>query len=110
MMNIFKSGSKQWMFQRLSNACIVAYSLLLVCLLFTVDLSSFTSVSNLFQSTWFKVITSLCVVFFAFNSVLAGWQIAGDYVKQKPLNKLFNMICMIASAVSVVIILATLWG
>ena len=110
MMNILKSGSNQWIFQRLSNACIVAYSACLICLLCTVDLSSFSAVSNLFHSTWFKVITSLCVVFFAFNSVLAGWQIAGDYVKHNTLNKLVNMICMIASAVSIVIILATLWG
>ena len=110
MINIFKSGSKQWVFQRIGNACIVAYSALLVCLLLSVDLSSFTAVSNLFYSSWFKVTTSICIILFAFNSVLAGWQIAGDCVKQKSLNKLFNMICMTASAASVVIIFLLIWG
>jgi succinate dehydrogenase / fumarate reductase membrane anchor subunit len=96
MINI-NSGTKQWVFQRLCNALIVAVTVLLVVMLFMSPVDSYQAFSALFSATWFKLLISLCLVLFTLNSILAGWQIAGDYIKAPFVNKLFNTLCVVLS-------------
>ena len=110
MMSVARSGSKQWVLQRVSNLAIVIYSALLMFLLASSNIGEFASFSAIFDPMWFKVVTSVCMVAFAFNGVIAGWQIAGDYVKVPLINKLFNTVCIIASLGALVFSLLFLWG
>ena len=110
MMKMINSGTKQWVFQRVCNFVIVVYTALFISMLATSDLNSFEAVSSLFSQTWFKVTTSICIILFALNSVMAGWQIAGDYVKVEPLNKVFNSFCFVISALTSVVVLMFFWA
>ncbi len=109
MSNITKSGTKQWVFQRVSNILIVLFSLLVTVLFFTTPLYSYDTVTALIDKTWFKITASLCMLFFTANSMIAGWQIAGDYVKANIANKIFNIVCILASVTSLVFVIKILW-
>lgn len=109
MSSFVKSGTKQWVFQRVSNLLIILYSLLMAVLFCTIPLNDFDAVHTLLGQTWFKALSSVCIITFSINSVIAGWQIAGDYVQGTLLNKLFNTLCVVLSLTALVITLFILW-
>lgn len=71
------NGVQQWVFQRFSNIVIIVFALVLATSLSS-DLT-YQSLTALFAQTWFKIYLVFTLVFASLNSVLAGWQIAGDY-------------------------------
>lgn len=71
------NGVQQWIFQRFSNIVLIVFALVLATVLCS-DLS-YQSLTGLFAQTWFKIYLVFTLVFATLNSVLAGWQIAGDY-------------------------------
>ncbi|AOT06881.1 succinate dehydrogenase, hydrophobic membrane anchor protein [Pseudoalteromonas luteoviolacea] len=106
---IARSGTKQWVLQRVSNALIVLYTLMLVGLLVNQPVTDYQSLMHFFEPTWFKGVSTLCIVIFALNGMLAGWQIAGDYVKSAGVNKLFNALCVILSITIILSGVKLLW-
>ncbi|ESP92616.1 MULTISPECIES: succinate dehydrogenase, hydrophobic membrane anchor protein [Pseudoalteromonas] len=106
---IARSGTKQWVLQRIGNALIVAYSIMLLVLLFNAPISDHQSLRDFLAPTWFKVVSTLCVSIFALNGMLAGWQIAGDYVKGTGANKVFNTLCVILSLTTIAAVIKLLW-
>ena len=74
------SGVQQWVFQRFSNIVIIVFALVLATSLSS-DLT-YESLTGLFAQTWFKIYLIFTLVFASLNSILAGWQIAGDYAQK----------------------------
>ncbi|KZN47223.1 succinate dehydrogenase, hydrophobic membrane anchor protein [Pseudoalteromonas luteoviolacea] len=109
IMNIARSGTKQWVLQRISNSIIVAYSILIVVLLLSEPVSSHQALVHMFTPLWFKIVTTLSVCVFAFNGVIAGWQIAGDYVKGGAINKAFNLVCVLLSLSMLLTVTKLIW-
>lgn len=109
MMNI-NSGTKQWVFQRVCNTLIVAVTILMVVMLFTTPVDSYQALMALFSATWFKAVMSVSVVLFALNGMLAGWQIAGDYMPIPAVNKLFNTACVVLSLFVAALSMYLLWS
>ncbi|MBQ4876215.1 succinate dehydrogenase, hydrophobic membrane anchor protein [Pseudoalteromonas luteoviolacea] len=106
---IARSGTKQWVLQRFSNALIVLYTLILIGLLVNQPVTDHQSLLAFIEPIWFKVATTLCVIIFALNGMLAGWQIAGDYVKSAGVYKLFNTLCVVLSFTIIVTGIKLLW-
>ena len=77
------SGVQQWIFQRFANVVIIVFALVLATLV-TIG-PTYESVTGLFAQTWFKIYLIFTLVFATLNSVLAGWQIAGDYAHKADL-------------------------
>jgi len=79
-MGIINSGVKQWVFQRIANALFVSFGICLLCVFLSSDGLTYeyikTEVANW---KWYFVIV---LVFACINSILAGWQIDGDYAKK----------------------------
>lgn len=71
------NGVQQWIFQRFSNIVILVFVAVLATTLSS-DLT-YEALLSLFAQTWFKVYLTITLVFASLNSVLAGWQISGDY-------------------------------
>ena len=71
------NGVQQWIFQRFSNIVILIFIAVLATTLSN-DLT-YEALLSLFGQTWFKVYLTITLIFASLNSVLAGWQIAGDY-------------------------------
>ena len=71
------NGVQQWIFQRFSNVVIIVFALVLATSICTG--LTYESLTSLFAQAWFKIYLIFTLIFATLNSVLAGWQIAGDY-------------------------------
>lgn len=74
------NGVSQWMFQRTTNAVLVVFGLLLLVTFF--NGLTYESLTSLLGATWFKIFAVITLVLGCINSMLAGWQIVGDYAKK----------------------------
>lgn len=74
------NGVRQWVFQRVANAFLVLFGLLL--LVTVLNGVTYESLIGLLAAGWFKVFALVVLVLGCLNSVLAGWQITGDYAKK----------------------------
>lgn len=99
-MGIMNSGVKQWIFQRVTNALIVTFGISLLCIFLSEDGLGYESLKNLITNSGFTYYFALVLVLSCINSVLAGWQIDGDYSKKFSLPA--NSLTLIALVVSVV--------
>ncbi|WP_157813595.1 succinate dehydrogenase, hydrophobic membrane anchor protein [Pseudoalteromonas spongiae] len=96
-LNVNRHGTKQWIFQRIANLLIVLLSLCFVVVFATFPVDDYASLIDLLNAHWVKVIASISLIVLSLNSMLAGWQIAGDYVKGSFVNYLFNTLCIVVS-------------
>ena len=94
-----RNGVRQWVFQRVSNALIILYALVMLGWFLGQTEVSYEAVQALFGQVWFKLYTFITLVFVCLNSLLAGWQIAGDYLKSACTNKLLVTIVATVSAI-----------
>ncbi|MBT8138126.1 MAG: succinate dehydrogenase, hydrophobic membrane anchor protein [Gammaproteobacteria bacterium] len=89
-------GVKEWLFQRTSNLLFVVFGLcLLVALLRG---ASIASLDEWLAGGSSRIFLIVVWVFACFNSVLAGWQIAGDYAPKVGLS--VNLVSGIIALVS----------
>lgn len=77
-MGIMTNGVQQWVFQRISNVVFIIFGVVLLKTVLTQGLT-YDSLNVLFDTTVFKVYALITLVFAGANSILAGWQITGDY-------------------------------
>ncbi|MDA8963276.1 succinate dehydrogenase, hydrophobic membrane anchor protein [Pseudomonadales bacterium] len=82
-------GVKQWIFQRLSNVAIVVFGFWLVYFLASPGAITFETINELFSNTATLIYLTITLVLAGLNSILAGWQIAGDYAEKFNLNQTF---------------------
>ena len=93
------SGVKQWVFQRIANALAVAFGITLLCVFLLADEISYSYLSSLLSTAGMQIYLAVLLVFCCLNSVLAAWQIDGDYAKKFGLpSQLITIIATIVSA------------
>jgi succinate dehydrogenase / fumarate reductase, membrane anchor subunit len=98
-----RNGVYEWIFQRTTNLLIVIYGLIVASHFLSEATADYGTMVALFNQGWFKLFNLLMIVIACLNSVLAGWQIAGDYLnKHSELNKLFMWVCTIVTFVYLV--------
>lgn len=79
------SGVRQWVFQRISNALFVAFA---VFLAYNIMCGvTYESLQVLMSNTLVKVYLAVTLLFAFANSILAGWQIEGDYAQKFSIPK-----------------------
>lgn len=105
-----RSGTKEWIFQRISNLAIVLYGLVFVILVAGMDTVDYASWQALYGATWFKLYSSLTLILVCLNSILAGWQIGTDYVKAEGANKLYSLVVKAGSGIYLVFGLVIFWA
>ena len=79
-MGIMNSGVKQWIFQRIANALFITFGICLLCVFLASDGLTYEYLKSE-MANW-KWYFAILLVFACVNSVLAGWQIDGDYAKK----------------------------
>ena len=89
------SGVKQWIFQRITNAVIVSFGIALACVLFSGKDLSHESLTQLIASSNFTYYFAVVLVLACFNSILAGWQIDGDYAKKFGIPQKLITVCAV---------------
>lgn len=110
-MGIMNSGVKQWLFQRFSNVLFVTFGICLLWVFLSGGGLSYASLKALFASSGWKIYFAIVLVFACLNSVLAGWQIDGDYAKKFGLPKMaLTWVAVIVSAAFLVYGLMLIFG
>ncbi|AQA16990.1 succinate dehydrogenase, hydrophobic membrane anchor protein [Halioglobus japonicus] len=79
-------GVNEWIFQRVSNLLIIAFGLWLIATVISSGGFTQEALAGLLGSTVFRVWAMVTLLFAGLNSVLAGWQIAGDYAEKFGIN------------------------
>lgn len=103
-MGIMTNGVQQWVFQRVSNAVFIVFGIILLATILTKGLT-YEAINGLFASTGFKIYALVTLLFACANSILAGWQITGDYATK------FNIPpCLMMGVTVVVSLLYLVWG
>ena len=82
-------GINQWIFQRISNLTIVIFGLWLLVFLSSPGVIDFQVLQDLKADTSSVIFFSITLILAGLNSILAGWQIAGDYAEKFGLNQKF---------------------
>lgn len=103
-MGIMTNGVQQWVFQRVSNVVFIIFGVVLLKTILTNGLT-YDALNGLFNTTVFKVYAMITLIFAGANSILAGWQITGDYAVKFSIPPFLMM--SIAVIVSVIYVL---WG
>ncbi len=94
-------GVKHWVFQRVSNALIVLFAALLAITL--ASGVTYESLQALMANPLVKIYLTVTLLFVFGNSILAAWQIAGDYAKKiRVSSPVLVGICVIVSAIYLV--------
>ncbi|MDB4451084.1 hypothetical protein N9121_01890 [Pseudomonadales bacterium] len=89
-------GVKQWIFQRASNALVVLFGLWLLATLINGVTSS--TLNDALTGDISRVFLVLVLVAASLNSILAGWQIAGDYAHKIGMNE--KLMTAVGAAIS----------
>lgn len=105
-----RSGTKEWLFQRVANALICLWAILFIIQVICLEEASFTSWQALFAPMWWKLFSSLTLLVICLNSVLAGWQIGTDYIKVAQVNRIYMLIVKVGSFVYALAGLYILWA
>jgi len=92
-------GVKQWIFQRISNLIIIIFGVWLLAFLCGSNEITQQTLITLMSDGSTKLFLIVTLVFACLNSMLAGWQIAGDYAHKVNLPE--NLLTGIAVVVSV---------
>ncbi|MGB1191700.1 MAG: succinate dehydrogenase, hydrophobic membrane anchor protein [Pseudomonadales bacterium] len=82
-------GVKQWIFQRLSNVAIVLFGFWLAYFLASPGHITFGTLNDLLNDQASVIFFTTVLILAGLNSILAGWQIAGDYAEKFNLNQCF---------------------
>ena len=76
-------GVKQWVFQRVCNLIFVLFGLWLLVALIS---GQPTTLASLLADSTTQLFLAVVLVLAGLNSMLAGWQIAGDYAHKINVN------------------------
>jgi succinate dehydrogenase hydrophobic membrane anchor protein len=98
------NGVQQWVFQRICNAVFIIFGVVLLVKLFSNGLD-YASLTVLFASTGFKLYALLTLILACANSILAGWQIVGDYAVKFKLPP-----CLMMAVITLVSVTYLVWG
>jgi len=71
------NGVSQWAFQRFANVLLIVFAAVLAVIVLCNP--SYDGLVELLSKGWFKIYLLVTLIVGCLNSVLAGWQIAGDY-------------------------------
>lgn len=96
-MGIISSGVTQWLIQRFCNAMIVTFGVALVLFFLTNETITYQTLVATFKEGFLKYYLVLVLVLSCFNSVLAAWQIDGDYAKK------FNLPALLITALTAIV-------
>jgi len=80
-MGIMTNGVQQWILQRTCNAIFIIFGIVLLKIILAEGLS-YEALTTLFDSSAVKLYMLMTLVLACVNSVLAGWQITGDYAEK----------------------------
>ncbi|MCX2976564.1 succinate dehydrogenase, hydrophobic membrane anchor protein [Candidatus Marimicrobium litorale] len=104
-----RSGLYDWLFQRVSGVILLAYA---VCVVFVVmGDPSYEEWSALYQQTWMRIFSLLALLSLAMHAWVGLWAVFTDYLTERLMGRLGNVLRFIAQAASGIIMFTyVVWG
>lgn len=97
-------GVKHWLFQRFSNFMFIVFGVGLLCTLMSAP--DYPSLVSLFDNALLQLFLFVVLLLAIANSVLAGWQIAGDYSEKFNVSQ--NLIVGLVAVIGLVYLITGL--
>ncbi len=92
-------GVKHWLFQRGSNLVFILFGAWFLVSFISGGFSDYAGIASLQESVAAKAVLGVVLLLAALNSILAGWQIAGDYAHK--INVSSGVIVAIVALISI---------
>lgn len=104
-----RSGLYDWLFQRVSAIVLLAYAL---CVFFVaMGDPGYEEWSALYSQTWMRVFSLLALLALAMHAWVGLWAVFTDYLTERLMGRLGNVLRFIAQAASGIIMFTyVVWG
>ena len=104
-----RSGLYDWLFQRVSGAILLAYAVCVAVVL--VGSPEYADWKALYSQTWMRVFSLLALVSIAMHAWVGLWAVFTDYLTERLMGQLGNVLRFTAQAVSGIIMFTyVVWG
>jgi succinate dehydrogenase / fumarate reductase membrane anchor subunit len=104
-----RSGLYDWLMQRASAVILLAYFLLVACVLLGgVDYAGWKA---LYSQTWMRVFSLLALLSLAMHAWVGLWAVVTDYLTERLMGTTGNVLRLLAQAVCAIIMFTyVVWG
>ena len=92
-------GVTQWLFQRISNVAFVMFGLWLLYFIASPGEFNYNTLQELLNDNASLAYLAITLLLASLNSILAGWQIAGDYAEKFGFNQ--NLLVAVIAVISI---------
>ncbi|GAA5526121.1 succinate dehydrogenase hydrophobic membrane anchor subunit [Microbulbifer aestuariivivens] len=106
-----RSGTFDWLYQRISALVLAAYTLFIVGYIFLADDFSYQSWSALFQNFWVRTFSLVALLSMVAHAWIGLWSVVTDYLTNRMMGPKATVLRILAQVVlGAVAVIYTVWG
>jgi succinate dehydrogenase / fumarate reductase membrane anchor subunit len=107
---VSRAGVSDWLLQRISAVCLIAYLLILCFLLIKHSPLNFTEWQSIFSPLWFKIISLIAFLSISVHSWVGVWTIFTDYIHPWKLRLILMSVVMLLLIAYFIWFVQIMWG
>ncbi|KUJ84960.1 succinate dehydrogenase, hydrophobic membrane anchor protein [Microbulbifer flavimaris] len=106
-----RSGTFDWLYQRITAVILAAYTLFIVGYIFLTDDFGYQSWSALFQNFWVRVFSLVALLSMVAHAWIGLWSVVTDYLTNRMMGPKATVFRVLAQMVlGAVAVIYTVWG
>lgn len=106
-----RSGLSDWLIQRVTAVVLLAYTILIVGIVFFCSELNYATWSALFATTWMRIFSLAAVLSIAAHAWIGLWSVSTDYFTERLLGSKGTVIRLVFQAVVAIVLFSyVIWG
>ncbi|WP_436970316.1 succinate dehydrogenase, hydrophobic membrane anchor protein [Microbulbifer spongiae] len=106
-----RSGTFDWLYQRVTSVVLIAYLLFIVGFIFLTKDFGYQAWSELFAQRWMRVFSLVALLSVIIHAWIGLWSVVTDYITNRVMGGKATVLRLFAeAALAVVAVLYTVWG
>ena len=106
-----RSGTFDWLYQRVTAVVLLAYTLFIVGFIFFSDDFSYESWSALFAQRWVRIFSLVALLSTVAHAWIGLWSVVTDYITNRMMGPKATTLRVLAQVVlGAVAVIYTVWG
>lgn len=106
-----RSGTFDWLYQRVSAVVLAAYTFFIVGFIFLSDDFSYQTWSALFEQRWMRVFTLVALLAAVVHAWIGLWSVVTDYITNRMMGPKATAIRVVVEVLlAAVAVFYTVWG